>query len=695
MTETEARALIDALGAPDCGTSDSAVLLESLAQWSAERRCVLESALALLPPARRHLFIEALLVQSSPLGLSLGCWLQGMSAPGVFENEGHLLLLAIYADDVGVGRPYGARSDEFLRILQRLNHPVGDARAFGLAQCAEVEDAMFALPCVLMAMSRRSDIFHPEICAFDLVLRSIGLLPGWAVARDHHRHPADWNRLDLARSGDSEVVTNPCSQSLKIASHYMAGDDEPAVRFRGGLRSAIAGVGAWDALLLELASAASDPCERMAGVVRRKAREAAVYHKQSSLNGCPMSSHFEGAAADPWPLVEALAASRYVRPGDPGRSPLVNGLVSAQGPMFRVFPPRELDDIRAWIDQLPALERAIPKARAAQPLLWTKSAPDVERGFAPSGIREAYFLLQGRALAPATRSYAMDYATRWLVNAGRAKANCERSLPECWPQHGLREWLLAQHDLHGRAFEDARKDSVPAKEDVIASTLQLAPLILIDGAWLQGFTDINQACSEVGRPLFETFWDELGNGKIALNHPKIYRDLLASMDVRLAATGSWDFASDTRIRDDSFRLPVYWLCLGKLPLTFMPEILGLNLAMELSGVGDGYREARRFLMSHGFSTHFVDLHNTIDNVATGHSAWAADAIDRYMTPYRGDKLSDDRWLRIRVGYASLSATPARRTAGSWLASLLHSRVVPAPTPASAMLHYDFPLQGLQ
>lgn len=163
------------------------------------------------------------------------------------------------------------------------------------------------------------------------------------------------------------------------------------------------------------------------------------------------------------------------------------------------------------------------------------------------------------------------------------------------------------------------------------------------------------------------------------------------MDVHLAPTGSWQFASDTRIKDDSFRLPVYWLCLGKLPLTFMPEVLGMNLAMELSGVGDGYRDARHFLAAHGFSTQFVDLHNTIDNVSTGHSAWAADAIDKYMAGlllYRDDGFAATQWQRIRMGYASLSSVPGSgRRLPAWVRSIFGRRVPLPVAPAQPLHHY--------
>lgn len=80
----------------------------------------------------------------------------------------------------------------------------------------------------------------------------------------------------------------------------------------------------------------------------------------------------------------------------------------------------------------------------------------------------------------------------------------------------------------------------------------------------------------------------------------------------------------------------------------------MNLAMELSGVGGTYRNAHKFLKHYGFLTIFVDLHNTIDNVSTGHSAWAANAIDSYMLSTQELIPQDQSWSRIRLGYESLS-----------------------------------------
>ncbi|MEO3803602.1 iron-containing redox enzyme family protein [Nonomuraea sp. B1E8] len=149
----------------------------------------------------------------------------------------------------------------------------------------------------------------------------------------------------------------------------------------------------------------------------------------------------------------------------------------------------------------------------------------------------------------------------------------------------------------------------------------------------------------------------MGNGEISLNHPAIYRCLLRDMGIDLPQTSSRQYAEWPGFREESFAKPVFWLAISRFPRTYMPEILGLNLAMELSGVGGGYRRAGAALEFYGYSTLFVDLHNTIDNVATGHSAWAADAIDTYLADLPqvlGPEGVAAAWERIRAGYRSLN-----------------------------------------
>ncbi|MBR7962322.1 iron-containing redox enzyme family protein [Burkholderia vietnamiensis] len=637
-------------------------------------------------------FAGAILVQSAPLASVLGAWLQGMSAPGVFEDDAHLRIMALHAGEVGVGRPEASRYDRFKALLRDAALADVALEPFELSTLAPIDDEAFRLPALLLAMSRRADAFGPELAAVDLAFRSVGLLPCWDALANMPAHAFDVRALDLRTAVGRVDGLDACAQSRWAAEQYAAHDTAARERIEHMLGWTFDALRAWDGFIERAAACAASPRLAMARLMQQRAREAMVYHHEYKLGGRVLSDWFKDALRDPEPLVDALAKSRLVVPGHAERSPLVTTLIGPGGRMFRVFSDGDVAIIRRWIDSLAdaadtqiVAPRAAMPATAPEPVL-SLAVDDPTLGNAPSSLRELYFVLQGRALAPRTRQLAERYARDWLARAERSLHRADRGLPASWRAGALRAWLLEQHDRHGLEFEQSDPANLPTREEVIDSTLQLAPLTLIDGSWLQGFSDWRLAASQVGFALFQTYWDELGNGLHALNHPKIYRDGLREMGIELPPTGSRAFAHDRRFRDESFRLPVYWLCLGKLPRTFMPEILGMNLAMELSGVGGSYRSARRFLRHYGFSTEFVDLHNTIDNVSTGHSAWAVDAIDAYMrqTAAHGAGATAASWERIRVGYESLAPVPGRRE--RWLGKLgvrRWTRVAPAAGAASS------------
>jgi hypothetical protein len=396
----------------------------------------------------------------------------------------------------------------------------------------------------------------------------------------------------------------------------------------------------------------------MAEVVRSRAREASAYHDRFSVQGQPLKEWLTEAGTDPNPFLAALATSRLVRPGRSGASRLTCALVSENGPMFRVFPDSDLATIKRWIDALPTdpAQQAAwrPPTHQARGITLRPTPENANGdGDVPTDLRQAYTHLLRRTMTPATRAYARRYVEKRLARCRRDLGPSAQSLPVEQPVDGLRPWLLDQHDRHDKDFHNGLGDPLPDRDELVDSTLQVAPLTLIDGSWLAGYTDYQLASSERGHFLFEIYWDELGNGDLRLNHPLIYRAVLREMGIDLPPTRSPEFAAWPGFRDRSFETPVYWLAIGRFPRTFEAEILGLNLAMELSGVGGNYRRGRQALQKHGFSTAFVDIHNTIDNVAAGHSAWAADAIDGYLAE-QAPTARPDTWDRIRAGYRSLN-----------------------------------------
>ncbi|MFT7839702.1 iron-containing redox enzyme family protein [Saccharothrix sp. BKS2] len=695
------RAALAAVGEHDGSTPDLATLVDGARGWAAEEGRRFREVLTGpdRDPARARV-----LNNCAPLALSAGAWLQWLSSAGNAETEPVLRVLALYAQDVGVGYPHADRGSDYRAVL-RAHRLLDEAPGVRLAGSDQVESSGFRFPALLLAMSRLPEEFLPELVGADLHLRAVGLLPPLA-GLDPAWLGVPVGTLDLG--GRRHDDPRPALE-LSLAAAAAVLDDGGGDRLRLGFRWAGEELRTWCGALLREIELAVHPDYDMWRLIWSRARQAAVYHADFPLAGRPLAEWFADVDAGPGAFLDALARSTLVRPGRPDRSPLLRGLIGEKGRMFRIFTEDEIAVLRRWIAGL-SPDGSAPDAagherlhhaqrswhRPDTPLPNTSPAgtpnpgtpnpgtplPDTRGAGAPvtgpplpgttlpdtpppatrrtsagddfgrPSAREAYRTLLSRADSPGVRRFAHDYVTRWLTRSRYGLDRAPRRLPPRWdPETGLRGWLAAEHDRHA-AEHDAGAPRLPTREQLVDSTLQLAPLIMIDGGWLQGFTDHQLASSPAGRFLFQTYWDELGNGVRELNHPVIYRDLLRQMGIDLPPTDSPGFSAFAGFHDESFELPVYWLAVSRFPRTFQPEILGLNLAMELSGVGGSYRDARVGLLHHGFSTQFVDLHNTIDNVSTGHSAWAVDAIDSYLA----DQPRDDGevWRRVRVGYRSLN-----------------------------------------
>jgi hypothetical protein len=160
-------------------------------------------------PVRR-----ALLVQSIPMAAVFGSSLQGLIAPGVFEGVGHLRLMAVLADDIGVAAPGSACYDAFWQLLRQESLTECADDAYEFVSLRGIEEEMFALPAVSLAMSRRSDEFLFEVIGIDSVRRNVGILLAWRALRAQGSSSTEWVRLDLAAV--SAEVADRC-RSLKDA----------------------------------------------------------------------------------------------------------------------------------------------------------------------------------------------------------------------------------------------------------------------------------------------------------------------------------------------------------------------------------------------------------------------------------------------------------------------------------------------
>ena len=408
------------------------------------------------------------------------------------------------------------------------------------------------------------------------------------------------------------------------------------------------------------------PAQAMVRLVRKKAKYAVGYHGRLKFAS---HSFDELIVQDPERFVEQLGRSRWVSPGQPEVSLLLTRLIAFGGPMFRVFSDAEIEVIRSWIGSLAetnglqtaqsvvAADMAAQQVRKPQSQQCTTRTHNQQR-CRSTDARDMYHRLLNIDCYPEVRSEALDYANTWLARSASDSARAGNALPfENYAHEELRAGFEAKALAQAQSYCSNSDVIDKTRDEVIDEALQLCPMILIDGAWLQRWGNVGLVESKIGALFYKIFSDEIGNGNTSLNHPNIYRDLMRQMDIDLPDFRTREFAYFERFTNAAFSVPVFWLSASQFPRRFLPETLGLNLAMELSGVGGAYRTARDELRHHGFSTLFVDLHNTIDNVSSGHSAMAVEAIELYMDDFlnvSSPTLVAMQWRRVWTGFCALS-----------------------------------------
>ncbi len=115
--------------------------------------------------------------------------------------------------------------------------------------------------------------------------------------------------------------------------------------------------------------------------------------------------------------------------------------------------------------------------------------------------------------------------------------------------------------------------------------------------------------------------------------------------------------------DSAFDLPVYMLLLASFSRQFLPELLGLNMAIEINGLGKGYLQLVDEWRYWGIDTHIARIHIAIDNYASGHTHLAKKTIHLYLDEVlqsTGDPaLRDRHWRRIHHGFKSLPLAGTR------------------------------------
>ncbi|MGR8980039.1 MAG: iron-containing redox enzyme family protein [Gammaproteobacteria bacterium] len=390
-------------------------------------------------------------------------------------------------------------------------------------------------------------------------------------------------------------------------------------------------------------------------MLEKKAPAAVGHHRKIKLAGRSLDAWFSESPFDASGLLAELKKSQYIDPENPAGSLLLK-LFDFKGPMFGIFNEAEKTLLRKWlvdghaeipIEPVP-MKRPIKKRPAmtltgSQPIDYTKLKN-----------RALFYYLVNSDLYPEVAA-----AARLKVQRVLKSAMLFNKLPFKHFRHQQFEnFVDGVYRREIKAYQPIAKPKL-SKQAYLWGIEQFAPTILTDGCWLQHINLLRHySTRSVGTLLFKIYGDETGNGKLEQNHPFIYRQLLQSVDICLPAIDSKSFIDHEGFIDSAFDLPVYLLSISKFPSAFLPELLGLNLAIELSGLGRVYLTLSEELKFWNIDPAIVDLHISIDNIASGHTALAIKAIHLYLDDVSAGLGMDAvhrHWRRIFTGYCSLQS----------------------------------------
>ncbi|MGH8469834.1 MAG: iron-containing redox enzyme family protein [Gammaproteobacteria bacterium] len=429
----------------------------------------------------------------------------------------------------------------------------------------------------------------------------------------------------------------------------------------------------------------SSPRQRAAEIIARKLPYARGHHRDKLLGGRRIEEWFSGEYPDIEGLLNALAESPYVDTAAPESSRLVSDLVSARGPMFRVFTEEEIGVLVEWIRTLRSTGDPVPRGNVESQApdrrgddtgppwpgmgvgeLESTSASPAQGARSPRlDKRLLYHQLANVERYPESVRTAKHYVERCLARVRRAMW-LSRLYPEIRSFEYSRAAFEHRIEASYREAVDGYRPFIPpprlSREEYLWLFVQLAPLILVDGCWLRNVGWLYARHPRIAAGLVKIYADEVGGGDPDASHAAIFRELLRSEGIDLPEVSSDEFIRYGNFTSAVFELPLYLLSISQYPRTYLPELLGLNLAIELSGLGAFYMGLVDELSYWRIDARIISVHIASDNLASGHAALAKAAIVAYLDELGagyGEREVQRHWQRVWRGYISLRVVAAK------------------------------------
>ncbi|MEC4749192.1 iron-containing redox enzyme family protein [Methylomicrobium sp. Wu6] len=623
---------------------------------------------SLSPPTFIPEQLKDCLMHAQPVILTESCWLRNILQTANNQAPAALALSVVYSSLSTAS----TLDKSFRALLLAAGLEVPDLGSMAFAEQETIDSVFFDFAALQMALAQFPRVYFPEILGFTFAYCQSPSLFECFAAFDH---PELAHYLNDRRSRLSSV-----SPVLTDAIRYYL--DRFTSRKPQLLRRIASGCDLYRHFFDRCEYRLRNRCEHsepafqsVAKMLSNKAPAAFGHHRNVKLGALTLDEWFAQQPFDSRNFLAALSQSPYIDRQNPAASPLLK-LFEFNGPMFGVLSENDKLCLMRWLIEADAgfSEEPCP----VEPVRETNWLPDECGGNPPTfdkmSYRELYYYLVNAELYPEILPSA-----RKIVDKVLRSSRWFNRLPfKNYSHKHFAAYIDALYQREVKAYEPLAGQPRLSRQAYVWGIEQLAPSILTDGCWLQQVSRLRfTSYAAIGAFLYKIYDDETGNGIVAQNHPLIYRQLLDSLHIDLPPIHDQNFCRHPGFIGSAFDIPVYLMAISQFPATFLPELLGLNMAIELSGLGGVYLRLAQELKFWGIDPKIVNVHITIDNLASGHAALAKNAIQHYLDQIgasQGDTTKDAHWRRIYAGYCSL-ATASRIFKFSLAPSYLYKRLM--------------------
>ncbi len=584
--------------------------------------------------------------QSSGILLTQPYWLQGIFLTFSCQSKVALNLMSIYLKLTGVRKGESDLLSSCHSLLLASNIKVPILYSYNYSHEIKILPAMFDFANIQLILARFPRVLFPELLGFTLAYCQMSTF--LEICFPSHQLAGLFFKQRQLRTEQQVFPLLRCiSDYLDL---FTDRKDSLWLRVQNGFWLYHLQMQRCRDAFEHLLENSKSPSQVIAELFQQKISAAMGHHQNVLLQEKSLELWFTGMPENNSEFLQALKQSKYIDKAVPENSLLLK-LFEFKGPMFGVLNKSEIILLKDWLT-----ESETPTTIQLSTIKTTTKAdkkPQSIKDYKKISHKELYYRLVNVDLFPEFLPTAKK-RVHHLLQICRLFS----TLPfKHYSHQQFERYIEANYQREIKAYQPLQGKPKISKEAYVWGLEQVAPMILIDGCWLQKSLSIQNVNSDIADILFSIYCDELGNGNFDQSHPVIFQQLLDSLSIKVPSVYSPKFIEHSGFIKSAFDLPVYMMGLSHFSIDFLPELLGLNMAIELSGLGKSYMRLVDEWKYWEIDPAIATIHISIDNVASGHTFLAKKAIQLYMDDvlqHTGNqKIVDQHWRRIYTGFVSL------------------------------------------